>query len=575
MNELEASGRCALICLLVAALESRAAGSTRLFVGQLDRPALATAIEQVWPDSFTAFTKHLHDGLEHLIRALQTDAFAPLIGSEEQRCLFTLREGWLHESNLLAVEQRLAMKIQNILCSDVVVRDLPMQTVDAFKYITDEQRVAVRSALNNRLTLITGGPGTGKTSIIVAIIHAINHLGVSLDSIRLTAPTGKAAFRMDESVRAGLKAVSYADDELPSAVTLHRLLKYHARSGQFQRHHNAPLDAQVVIVDEASMIDTEMMYRLCAALSDHTSVVLLGDVEQLPSVGAGQVYKELIEKCPAQTAKLTKSFRMREDDPAGRAILQFANAIRDGLDTAALMTYQADLGTLTWHGVEHLGEADLRRVCATWHEELFPQKVLATKTHDTSAQSAYEDALSVLSQFQILCVTRDGPSGVEHVNAELHRLHCKRHRLNPRASFQPGEPVIMRRNDYSRSLFNGDQGLVVTIDGSEELWVVFRSSEGPKLEKLSGLIGDLELAYAITIHQSQGSEYDKILICLPTVDVPILNRELVYTGVTRSKRSVLTWGPLNALDIARERTAHRETTLGDLIVDALIDESTP
>ena len=187
--------------------------------------------------------------------------------------------------------------------------------------------------------------------------------------------------------------------------------------------------------------------------------------------------------------------------------------------------------------------------------------MLATKTHDTSAQSAYEDALSVLSQFQILCVTRDGPSGVENVNAELH-FHCKRHRLNPRASFNLGEPVIMRRNDYSRSLFNGDQGLVVTIDGSEELWVVFRSSEGPKLEKLSGLIGDLELAYAITIHQSQGSEYDKILICLPTVDVPILNRELVYTGVTRSKRSVLTWArsthsilPASALRIVKQHWA--------------------
>ena len=159
------------------------------------RPALATAIEQVWPDSFTAFTKHLHDGLEHLIRALQTDAFAPLIAVKNSVVYSRCERGWLHESNLLAVEQRLAMKIQNILCSDVVVRDLPMQTVDAFKYITDEQRVAVRSALNNRLTLITGGPGTGKTSIIVAIIHAINHLGVSLDStIRLTAPTGKAAF---------------------------------------------------------------------------------------------------------------------------------------------------------------------------------------------------------------------------------------------------------------------------------------------------------------------------------------------------------------------------------------------
>ena len=484
VSEWDESGRCALICLLVATFEAKAAGSTRLYLGPIDASNLATVLGHVWPDALANASQLFDDGLEHLVRALQTDALVPLIGGVEQRCLFTLKDGWLHESKLLAAEQYLAGMVRSILRSDVVAKDLPIQTVDAFRYLTDEQREAVRSALNNRLTLITGGPGTGKTSIIVAIIHAMNHLGLSLNSIRLTAPTGKAAFRMDESVRAGLKAVAYSDEDLPAAVTLHRLLKYHAKSGQFQRHKNAPIDAQVIIVDEASMIDTEMMYRLCDALADHTSVVLLGDVEQLPSVGAGQVYKELIEQRPAETAKLTKSFRMREDDPAGRAILRFANAVRDGVDTHAFMTHKSDPQTLTWQGVEHLGEMDLRHVCAAWHEQQFPQHGFGNHAGGAVVQSAYMDALEQLARSQILCVTRDGPSGVDHVNAELHRLHCKRHALNPRAPYQPGEPVIMRRNDYSRSLFNGDQGLVVTIAGSAELWV-FRSADVWKLEKLS------------------------------------------------------------------------------------------
>jgi len=564
----------AVFLIVFCLLEAYQAGSTRLRVST----PLPAALEEQLNGVLTEFYEYCSlqpADIAQLFQGLQASPkMVDLINQEPGLRALTYRNGWLHESNVLIRELALAQHVTELrhqrvseIGTDLNVDDLPFP-------LTKEQGTAVKHALDHGLTLITGGPGTGKTSIIVAIIKGCLAAGVPAASIALCAPTGKAAWRMDQAVNQNANLPDEEGVALSPASTLHRMLGYLPRSGQFRRHRRNPIDATVVIVDEASMIDTMLMERLTNAIGPHSRLILLGDCDQLPSVGAGQVYQDLIDAFPEVTVRLTHSFRMRADDPSGSAILTCARAIRDGVLDDASFVKPASIEGLDWRGVRRLDDqCEASEVYGCWYEKFYEQHARATLDAFENPPAEDEDPavlmahLHIFNTAQALAVTRSGPNGVDAANEAMRQLHAQRNGLNTRAPFLPGAPVIMRRNDYARGLFNGDQGLVIGSRNApmESLNVLFRGLDGPRLFPLHGLMGDLDLAFVLTVHQAQGSEYGHVLLLLPSVDVPIMTRQLVYTAITRSRHGVILYGPLITLETATTRSSQRESTLPELL----------
>lgn len=421
--------------------------------------------------------------------------------------------------------------------------------------LSDEQRAAVAYAASRRLAVVSGGPGTGKTAICAALCRALVRSGVAPAGILLAAPTGKAAQRLGASVRAGLAGATSEPDrrlaaELPEARTLHRLLGYEPERGRFRHHAGAPLRGEVVIVDEASMVDLVLMERLARALAPTTRLVLFGDADQLPSVEAGAVLRDL---AALGACRLTRSYRMDAGDPAGRAILEAARSVRAG-----------KLGP--WPSPD---PAQAARLVDDWFEGHLAAggrwAALATAVTAPGGGGKEEELAELarhLEASRVLAVTRRLRRGTEALNQLFHRRAAAALDIRHpgRFDFLPGEPVVVRENDYARGLYNGDCGLVVAggreADGG--LRAVFpRPDGGWRVFPLAALRPRLELAFALTVHQSQGSEYDHVALVLPDADLPLATRELVYTALTRARRSVALFGSAEVLRAAVARSAER------------------
>lgn len=443
--------------------------------------------------------------------------------------------------------------------------------------LSAEQLNAVGLALSARVSLISGGPGTGKTSIVVALLRAFARLGRSGGEVCLAAPTGKAAWRMGESIREGLAALDDAhpaDAALkaapPTPQTLHRLLGYHPVHGTFRHHPNSPLEASVVMVDESSMIDVGLMERLLAATREGTQLVLLGDADQLPSVGAGAVFRDLLDATPQARAQLTQSYRMREDNPSGRAILKFAAQICAGEEVwsggelrspwVQQVTRPEDL---PYAGVSLLPCAlsEQWRFLDRWADRFVygDERVRALRARTwpleglrvaEGEQGALAELFAHLGQARVLCLTQSLDAGVSKVNQRFHARFAQR--AGVEAPFLVGEPLMMLHNDYDRMLFNGDQGLVlwVGVGGRRAPMAVFPELGGGfKAYELDALAGRVEHCYAMTVHKSQGSEFDHVALLLPPQRLPLLSKELIYTAVTRSRASVTLVGDGSLLSL--------------------------
>lgn len=487
--------------------------------------------------------------------------------------------------------------------------------------LSPEQQDAVRQAVARRLTVISGGPGTGKTAIVVSMLRVLCRLGEPVASIALAAPTGKAANRMGASIRQALLAVSAPaarddgpdgdqdhgqdhdqdhalDDDLLSPgvepQTLHRLLGYVPGVDRFRHHENNPLSATTIIVDEASMIDLALMERLLRAVPAHARLVLLGDADQLPSVDAGAVLRDLVlasERGHDFAVRLTRSYRMDPRNPAGRAILTAARAINTG-DAPALLAADSDspgkLATrnrpadLAWHGIELLDTgadlASFHAFCDHWYDTRIASRPdfqrLAGKAYEyrdgqwPEAELADLRALfAVYDRSRLLTVTRRQDTGAEAVNRRLHRRVLAAASVDYNPELYPGEPVMMRRNDYERGLFNGDQGVVVRVTEdrgrSHHFRVVFPRGDGFAVFHLDALRMHVELAYALTVHKSQGSELDEVALLLPMEEIPLLTREMLYTGVTRARRAVVLVGTPALVRVAVARPGQRFSGLAD------------
>ncbi|QPK64741.1 exodeoxyribonuclease V subunit alpha [Methylomonas sp. LL1] len=441
----------------------------------------------------------------------------------------------------------------------------------------DWQKIACVLALRARFAIITGGPGTGKTTTLTKLLSLLIELAAEESqrklSILLAAPTGKAAARVSESIAIALEKLPMPEaikQQIPKkAATLHRLLGSRPDSRGYRHHKHNPLLADIVIVDEASMIDLEMMASLLDALPDHTQLILLGDKDQLASVEAGSVMGDLCrgaehaaydqttldwladyagETLPLapdagsainqQTVMLRHSHRFGSNSGIG----QLARAVNTG---AAGRAQDILSDTQTY--------ADLKRILLSdAFDARLKQLVLAAddrpgygeylqvmqrqRSGDTDAHQQWAQAvLTAFDRFQVLCALRRGDWGVEGLNQRIEQWLFPGKKTG---LWYQGRPVMITRNDYNLGLMNGDIGIALP-DAGGKLRVAFpgdQNSEPGALRWVSPMrLPDVETAFAMTVHKSQGSEFHHVALILPEVRSPVLTRELVYTGITRAK----------------------------------------
>ena len=400
----------------------------------------------------------------------------------------------------------------------------------------DRQREAVAHALTSRLTVIAGGPGTGKTRTIALLVEGVDRLARARNQpieVALAAPTGKAAQRMTESIHGEAHRAGRPSVDAPAATTLHRLLGFTGGARfRFDRSNQLPHD--VVVVDETSMVSLPLMARLLNAVRPDASLVLVGDPFQLASVEAGAALGEIVGS-PAARAKggplrtdivlLERVHRFAADS----AVATLADFIRAGDATQALQLLRNDqTGTLRWvDGADQAGIASLQKKSADAAGDV----IRLARAGDASG------ALQLASNLKVLCATRFGPLGVFRWSDAIESLTA---RVMPGAGvgqrWYVGRPVIVTRNDYLNRTFNGDIGVVVP--GPDRPVVAF--ADGGEIRQLApSQLGDVETWWAATIHKSQGSEFGRVIVTLPPPPSPILTRELLYTGVTRAKEVTL------------------------------------
>jgi exodeoxyribonuclease V alpha subunit len=534
-------------------------------------PALLAVVARALGELAQGSTRAKVDGTaQALLRGAEA-----IVGAPGERKPLILDGEWLTTERLMAAEQRLVAALEprrgpSAFVEADVARAVAEVEATAVPRPTEEQSGVVRAALGRRFTVITGGPGTGKTTIVLALVRALARLGVAADEIALAAPTGKAANRLEEALREGLGRLPAGTDEalrakLPAAGTLHRRLGYVAHAGAFQFGPFNRLPHRVVIVDEGSMIDLFLMERLASAVADDALLVLLGDADQLPSVEAGAVFRDL---APLGLT-LTRSFRMDPARVAGRRIYEVAQAVKRG--EAPRLDLRASAAAIAFDGAELVADREREALLERWYaERVSAHPQLASLAEDeyhlgdegfASEDVARLEALHRHYQsFRLLCLTRGRPTGVEAVNAWLHRRHQA-----GTAPFAAGEPILMLRNDYVRGLYNGDQGLVVRVrerGHAPRLMAAFPVGGRWSAWELASLRDTIELAYALTVHKAQGSEYDDVALLLPEVPMVLLSRELLYTALSRSRRAVVICGGAGVLAAGVSRRLERSTGVG-------------
>jgi exodeoxyribonuclease V alpha subunit len=393
------------------------------------------------------------------------------------------------------------------------------------------QRSAARVALTRGLCIIGGGPGTGKTTTIVNIVGLLQACYGNSLNIALAAPTGKAAMRMRASVQSQV-AESRSDQSPQAAVlaaepqTLHRLLGLHRYSPKPKFHPANPLSADVIIVDEASMVDLALMAKLVGALKKGARLVLLGDRDQLASVESGAVLADCMQALPNHVVELKTRYRFSHE------ISELSDAIKSGhSDRAWELLSRPDSETLSLGGRHWL-----EQITASYSTFL---QAVRSAVRAGANREHYGPLFAQFDRLRVLCAVRSGPFGVKELNRLIElRLAGLGYETSSR-QWYAGRPVMITRNDYTLELFNGDIGLCLPDpDSAEGLSVWFEGRDNRLRRYLPGQISGCETAWAMTIHKSQGSEFGQVCIVLGDSDNRVLCRELLYTAVTRAREKL-------------------------------------
>jgi exodeoxyribonuclease V alpha subunit len=540
--------------------------------------------------------------------------FTPFVLDVQDR--FYLWRNWQHESKLAAAILQRCKNRSLPVPTDILAEDLAALFGTTPSGSTDWQRAAVSAVPGARFFVLTGGPGTGKTTTVVRmllmLLHHAHACGLpALPSIALAAPTGKAAQRLVQAIAKGKAELQASlsscgsdfsrdtpqslQDLLPhiphaDARTLHRLLGYQPRDNSFARGPNNPLAEDIIVVDEASMVDLSMMRQLLESLRPDAVLILLGDPGQLASVDAGSVLSDIVASTPpnqlppSMTSMLTPLLQNVPDTTtknlsaqssplaghvltlthswrAGSGLQRGIEALRGTPDPAWLDSLLGQRSDGDLHLRRCADSNDLRARVDAWldrHSELLHSLLLPTIDAD--------DALHRLRQLQILCALRDGSFGAQGISMLIARRLGARFAVDTSHAWYHGRPVIITRNDYARGLFNGDVG--IALEGTEGLRVWFELSDREGHAGLRSFspraLPAHESAWAITIHRSQGSEYHDVAVVLPpNEDNRILTRELVYTAISRARSHAEIWANDASLRAALGRPIRRQGGLRD------------
>jgi exodeoxyribonuclease V alpha subunit len=425
-------------------------------------------------------------------------------------------------------------------------------------HFSPEQEAAVAAAARRRTTILTGGPGTGKTTTVARLLALLADQAAGDGrrlSIALAAPTGKAATRLQEAVEAELAAVAVTWPDAPALVgplqglTLHRLLGWRPDNATRFRHDRANrLKHDVVVVDESSMVELTMMGRLLEALRPESRLVLVGDPQQLTSVGAGAVLSDLVAgydgRPDSPVAALSRNFRSEED------IKSLAVALRAGDADAVLDVLRRPSEQVAWVNTSVEAEA----------EEALRADSLAAARAVWSAAAAEDPvrAIEELDRYRLLCAHREGPYGVRRWNHRVERWLAEEVDVDVHGPSYVGRPLLVTSNDYALDVYNGETGVVVQQGERRRAFV---SGSGRLKEFAPGRLDAVETMHAMTIHKSQGSQVERVSVLLPEADSRLLTRELFYTAVTRAQRHVRVVGSEAAVRAAVATRAQRATGL--------------
>ncbi|NMY33592.1 exodeoxyribonuclease V subunit alpha [Pseudomonas sp. WS 5412] len=502
-----------------------------------------------------------------------------------------LRRYWTYERRIdSALRQRLAVQ-------EAVSADLPQRLSGLFDQpppdgVVDWQKLACALATRGAFSIVTGGPGTGKTTTVVRLLALLQAPAVEQGTalrIRLAAPTGKAAARLTESISQQVRSLQVPDavrEKIPTEVTtVHRLLGSRPGTRHFRHHAGNLLPLDVLVVDEASMIDLEMMANLLDALPPHARLVLLGDKDQLASVEAGAVLGDLCRD--AEAGWYSPDTRQWLENVSGETLA--TSGLQEDLDTSHPLAQQVVMLRYSRRFGEGSGIGQLAR----WVNQQNPEQarqLLDAGSHDLfclhlkgehdralerlvldgqgsdaqgyryylnllrttrpAAETPRDDSrwtdwarqlLQAFDAFQLLCAVRKGPWGVEGLNQRITAALLKARLIDSDQQWYEGRPVLMTRNDYGLGLMNGDIGIALKLPesdgGPQVLRVAFPRNDGQGGVRfvLPSRLNDVETVYAMTVHKSQGSEFAHTALILPDALNPVLTKELIYTGITRAK----------------------------------------
>ncbi|WP_457576177.1 exodeoxyribonuclease V subunit alpha [Desulfomarina sp.] len=478
-----------------------------------------------------------------------------LVGDQSDRGLpLILFRGRLYLQKYFLYESRLAEGLQMMARRDHAVGTEAERLLDLyFGLVSDEtdwQREAVKLAIKKGLTIISGGPGTGKTTTIVKLLAVLLQLTDQDMVIGLCAPTGKAAMRLQQAVRTGGAALGLPADITDrisgEAMTIHRLLGAKKYSSGFRHDRNNPLAHDLLVVDEASMVDLALMSKLVDALKPASRLVLLGDKDQLVSVESGAVLADCIRSLPENTVELKKTWRFDQ------GIKEFAQAINEG-DSASARAVLEDkrIDNVT------LLQGDISGFVGRKYREYM--SCIAEAGNGTVQ---FDTVFRAFSRFQVLCAVHYGKKGVEGINRQVEISLVSSnpagipYRVLP-GQWYPGRPVMVTRNDYSLGIYNGDIGICLADPDSGDLKIWFEDSGGSYVGCFPSRLPPHETAFAITIHKSQGSEFEEVLLVLPETENRVLCRELLYTGVTRAGKHVTIAGERKVFEFGLSRPVRR------------------
>jgi len=530
---------------------------------------------------------------------LLTDPMVTTAAGEKQPFVFHnnrlyLQRYFAYESSILASIQSCVasekkqrpQRLQQLLTHKDFIRSLSIPdtstTLTAEEKIDWQQTAAIVGVLNN-FTIITGGPGTGKTTTVAKMLAILFTIDPAF-KVALAAPTGKAAVRMAESLKGSKIDVDIALKEKFKTLvptTIHRLLKYVPDSPYFKHDQTNPLNYDLVIVDEASMIDAALFSKLLAAIGPATRIILLGDKDQLASVEAGSLLGDLCQTqitmnvLSAENVELINSFIPGIEQQISTGYIEAAaNVLSEHiieLKRSRRFTGDGGIGKFSKaiiHGrldeieafVDENKDAAVT-IDTSYADDLFNSFI--TGYENFIGEKDISKALEKLNQLRVLCAVREGPQGLKAVNKKIEMILVEKGLIDNKIEFYNNRPIIVTRNYPELKLFNGDVGMIrPDSTGSLKAW--FEDSDKNLRAVLPGYITSAETVFAMTIHKSQGSEYAKVLVMLPSsADQPLLTRELLYTAITRAKEAVLLQAGKEVILYTANRSVQRASGIMD------------